>query len=218
MEVLLIGLLVVAVLYSFTTDKIEANRRIEEKKRRENTRAAFKERFERWFSQCAGSMDKTRWIPKETVEALLAAHPPPEVAGVVWADLTGKETPARTLLEHIAKHNAAYLERQKASLKSFFDTVEKNPLTNDQIQACVCTDDNVPIVAAAGSGKPCGNWRGYFGGFRGNEGTDSSGHYRFSKATHWLHSCHSAPTCARRPRGRTPPMRISAKTCCLCRL
>lgn len=153
MEVLFIGLLVIAVLYSVITDKIEAKRRIEEQRRKEAARAAFKGPFERWLSQCTGSIDKTRWIPKGTVDALLAAHPPPAVASVAWADLTGNETPAHTLLGSIAKHNAAYLERQKASLKGFFDTVEKNPLTDEQIHACVCMDDNVLIVAAAGSGK-----------------------------------------------------------------
>lgn len=50
-------------------------------------------------------------------------------------------------------HNDRFIKNQRHRLKTFFDTVEKNPLTDEQIQACICMDDNVLIVAAAGSGK-----------------------------------------------------------------
>ncbi len=45
------------------------------------------------------------------------------------------------------------MARQKIARKDFFATVEKNPLTDEQIHACVCMDDAVMVVAAAGSGK-----------------------------------------------------------------
>ncbi|TGT36395.1 helicase IV, partial [Mesorhizobium sp. M4B.F.Ca.ET.169.01.1.1] len=42
---------------------------------------------------------------------------------------------------------------QKKLLKPFFDSVEKNPLTEEQVSACICMDSSVQIVEAAGSGK-----------------------------------------------------------------
>src|SRR5690606_7486878 len=99
------------------------------------------------------SLDRTRWIRKGTVETLLPANPPPDMSGYTWKDLTGDESPAQSLLKPVVEFNETYLQRQKGVLKGFFDTVEKNPLTDEQIHACVCMDDNVLIVAAAGSGK-----------------------------------------------------------------
>ena len=49
--------------------------------------------------------------------------------------------------------NQQFLEKELQRYKSFFDTVEKNPLTDEQRQAVVTMDDNVLAVAAAGSGK-----------------------------------------------------------------
>lgn len=40
-----------------------------------------------------------------------------------------------------------------SSSKNFFEGVEHSPLTDEQIEACICMDDNVLVVAAAGSGK-----------------------------------------------------------------
>ena len=34
-----------------------------------------------------------------------------------------------------------------------FDAVERNALTDEQTDACICMDDAVQVVAAAGSGK-----------------------------------------------------------------
>jgi DNA helicase-4 len=57
------------------------------------------------------------------------------------------------LEEEFRRHNEAFLARQKERLRPFFDAVEANPLTDEQIEACVCMDDSVLVVAAAGSGK-----------------------------------------------------------------
>lgn len=50
-------------------------------------------------------------------------------------------------------HNAKFLKDQKDKLDDFFASVERNPLTNEQMDSCICMDDAVQIVAAAGSGK-----------------------------------------------------------------
>src|SRR6476659_7085236 len=40
-----------------------------------------------------------------------------------------------------------------SSRRSFFDTIEKTPLTDEQARAVVCYDNRVQVLAAAGSGK-----------------------------------------------------------------
>ncbi|QQR39000.1 UvrD-helicase domain-containing protein [Devosia rhizoryzae] len=61
--------------------------------------------------------------------------------------------PDALVLAEINKHNQTVLARKRIEKKAFFDTVEKNPLTAEQVHACICMDDNVMVVAAAGSGK-----------------------------------------------------------------
>ena len=51
------------------------------------------------------------------------------------------------------KRNAEYVARKKAEYASVFDTVEKYPLTDEQREAVVTEEDNILLVAAAGSGK-----------------------------------------------------------------
>lgn len=46
-----------------------------------------------------------------------------------------------------------YINKQLATYKSFFDTVESNPLTPRQQRACVIDDDNNLLLAGAGTGK-----------------------------------------------------------------
>jgi len=49
--------------------------------------------------------------------------------------------------------NQGQLGTALAESKTFFDTVEKSPLTEEQAHAVVCFDDRVLLVASAGSGK-----------------------------------------------------------------
>jgi len=51
------------------------------------------------------------------------------------------------------KRNAEYVARKKAEYASVFDNVEKYPLTDEQREAVVTEEDNILLVAAAGSGK-----------------------------------------------------------------
>lgn len=70
-----------------------------------------------------------------------------------WKEIAKGKTEAESLQNMMAGHNEKHLEKQRSARKHFFDTVEKNPLTDEQIHACVCMDDAVMVVAAAGSGK-----------------------------------------------------------------
>ncbi len=48
---------------------------------------------------------------------------------------------------------ADYLEHQKAKYAEFFDTVESQPLTTRQREACIIDEDNNLVLAGAGTGK-----------------------------------------------------------------
>jgi DNA helicase IV len=105
-----------------------------------------------WRQKWEPEVDRTRWIPSGTAARILEAYPPP--SPVHYLDrLLGKNAKLDALAAEFDAHNKAFLEREKAALKPFFDTVEKSPLTDEQVHACVCMDDNVMVVAAAGSGK-----------------------------------------------------------------
>jgi DNA helicase-4 len=57
------------------------------------------------------------------------------------------------LSAQVRQWNEALLEGERVDLAEFFQTVEKSPLTDEQIRAVVCFDNRVQVVAAAGSGK-----------------------------------------------------------------
>ncbi|MDF2689739.1 MAG: helicase, partial [Microvirga sp.] len=115
----------------------------------------YREALIAWRAQWEPTVDRGRWIPSGTATRIIARYPPPERPKAL-SPLS--EPPERSALraaleEEFNQHNQAFLLRQKERLKSFFDTVERNPLTDEQIGACVCMDDNLLVVAAAGSGK-----------------------------------------------------------------
>jgi DNA helicase-4 len=102
-------------------------------------REDFPAKVAEWRSHWQPTVDHSRWIPKSMAISLR------------WL---GGDRVEQELLAEFAAHNVAYLARQKERLKPFFDTVEKNPLTDDQMDGCICMDDAVQIVAAAGSAMP----------------------------------------------------------------
>lgn len=108
--------------------------------------------FETRFSQGG-------WIPTGVARRFLKDYPLPKggfdvvrAAESMAAHRAGLPDPHRETARFDA-HNQAVLERQKIELRAFFESIEKSPLTDEQIHACVCMDDNVMVVAAAGSGK-----------------------------------------------------------------
>lgn len=115
--------------------------------------ALFEMDFDSWISATSSSASRSRWIPSGTVARMVAKFPPPVWPGRTWKQATGDLSPQATLKKRYDASNLAHLKAQKVARKQFFDTVEKNPLTDEQILACVCMDDAVMVVAAAGSGK-----------------------------------------------------------------
>lgn len=104
------------------------------------------------FRSLGGSLS-ARWIPKGNAARFCASNPPPQWPGKTWLQVAGTSSPVDTLMKMVDVHNAKHQLSQVVSHKAFFDTVEKNPLTDEQRYACICMDDSVLIVAAAGSGK-----------------------------------------------------------------
>ena len=104
-----------------------------------------------WRATWEGEVDRTRWIPLGAASRIISRHPVPKYAHRPF--FLKKDADLDELKREFAKHNLAFLIQQKERLKPFFDTVEKNPLTDEQMDACICMDDALQIVAAAGSGK-----------------------------------------------------------------
>lgn len=116
-------------------------------------RADFNASFERWIAAMTACVGDGRWIPSGTAIRAVAQHPAPEWPGRTWRQAVGDDTPQDTLKKLFDAKNEKHLANQKIARQEFFDSVEKNPLTDEQIHACVCMDDAVMVVAAAGSGK-----------------------------------------------------------------
>ena len=110
-------------------------------------------KYSDWRNAWATSIASNRWIPRNTASKILKDFPPYE---------NGKTTPdinidlerfERALRAEFDDNNAAFLDRQKEQLHQFFSSIERKPLTDEQMNCCICMDDAVQIVAAAGSGK-----------------------------------------------------------------
>lgn len=113
----------------------------------------FKEAFGQWIDHLSGVISGGRWIPNGTVHRFLAKHPAPKHPKKTWKQAVGDASPEETLRNKFDKLNTQHAADQNIVCKDFFATVEKNPLTDEQIHACICMDDAVMVVAAAGSGK-----------------------------------------------------------------
>ncbi|MFK5689190.1 UvrD-helicase domain-containing protein [Ornithinimicrobium sp. LYQ92] len=98
-----------------------------------------------------------RWITEDEVTALLSTRPSiadgePAVVGhasgaePLWLTEEGTRRWVRTVNDEVA---VAVIQ----SRRSFFDTVESSPLTDEQARAVVTYDNRVNVIAAAGSGK-----------------------------------------------------------------
>jgi DNA helicase-4 len=55
--------------------------------------------------------------------------------------------------DKVKKANARFVRQEEIRFKSFFDTIEKNPLTIAQRRACVINEDCNLVLAGAGTGK-----------------------------------------------------------------
>ncbi len=86
-----------------------------------------------------------RFMPADLPDTVLA----PEIRECVARIVEFHEKPARFREKAVD----SYMEREMAEMASFFETIEKNPLTREQRQAVICDEDATLALAGAGSGK-----------------------------------------------------------------
>ncbi len=109
--------------------------------------------FSEWRAEWEHTVDSHRWIPKSQAKEILERFPPYK-NGSETAEPTS-ELPRfeKALGKEFNATNAVFGRKQKERLSDFFSSVERNPLTDEQKDCCICMDNALQIVAAAGSGK-----------------------------------------------------------------
>ncbi|MCZ8158426.1 MAG: UvrD-helicase domain-containing protein [Rhizobiaceae bacterium] len=122
-----------------------------EKERQEDEE--FQRKLASWLEAFGASSSNPRWIPSGASSRFLGQNAPPVHPRKSWKQVVGDLSPADTLKSAATTHNSKHLQYVRSAKKAFFNSVEKNPLTDEQIHACICMDDAVMVVAAAGSGK-----------------------------------------------------------------
>ncbi|WP_313405038.1 UvrD-helicase domain-containing protein [Aeromicrobium sp.] len=120
------------------------------------------------FDQVLNShLAQQRWIAHDTAKRILTGIPTssellvtltPTELSTLTPLLTDDERQTLDFLDddhrsRVAATNDEILRREAATRKSFFDSVERSPLTAEQVSAVVTFDNRVRVIAAAGSGK-----------------------------------------------------------------
>ena len=103
----------------------------------------------RFVAGCPGNQpnsDMARFLKRQFTQVAMEHLQPDQRSVLTYFD-------GRDLLQKAEKRNERFLEEENTRFKTYFDTVEANPLTDEQRRAVVTFDDNVMAVAAAGSGK-----------------------------------------------------------------
>lgn len=102
-----------------------------------------------------------RWISRDNVEALIDRRPSPSTSMRMLARIRGRGAEGRRLLDYLGTDldqvaestNRQILEEELVARKGFLETIESQPLTDEQAAAVITFDNRVQVVAAAGSGK-----------------------------------------------------------------
>ncbi|MGB5445163.1 MAG: UvrD-helicase domain-containing protein [Psychromonas sp.] len=94
--------------------------------------------------QAAVKQESTRWFPWAESSTVLG-----QVSNLLRLLANYRQWQA----PEITACRETYIKKQLSTYKTFFDTVESNPLTYRQRRACVIDDDNNLLLAGAGTGK-----------------------------------------------------------------
>lgn len=100
--------------------------------------------------------ERTHWWRHSASRTWLARLPinlPPHKRWSELADPALGKSPLDVAEQFRKGYNHTFIRDRKAELAVFFQTIERSPLTEQQIEAVVCFDDHELVVAAAGSGK-----------------------------------------------------------------
>lgn len=110
-------------------------------------------RYASWKREWNSTVDRSQWIPKSKASQIIKQFPFPTDDSNTFLIPRKNERLEKALVVEFSSHNDKFLAAQKVKLAAFFSSVESNPLTAEQMNSCICMDDAVQIVAAAGSGK-----------------------------------------------------------------
>ena len=104
-----------------------------------------------------------RWLPREELVRLERSRPSAGLRqeleqSAVWGQLEEQELATlaaldRDLNAELDALNRETTEKELRDRRSFFETIERTPLTKEQAEAVICFDNRVQVLAAAGSGK-----------------------------------------------------------------
>tara|TARA_R110002124_G_scaffold94347_3_gene238306 strand:+ start:22672 stop:25485 length:2814 start_codon:yes stop_codon:yes gene_type:complete len=119
-----------------------------------------------FFSEAKSRQQERGWLSREFTstwerhkpsgrftELLAATELEKHRQGLSGEALQAIELWEADLAQYVSLWNDRFLENELISYKSFFDNVERSPLTDEQSRAVVCFDNRVQLIAAAGSGK-----------------------------------------------------------------
>lgn len=128
--------------------------------------------FFAWAKLVEQLHDSAHWISFDEIERSWRSRPAQSAIGLdlealdrdlrVHSDLRIGVAPClldaltltkQELVTRAHDHNERFAASEEANLASYFHEVEKSPLSVEQIRACLCFDNRVLVVAAAGSGK-----------------------------------------------------------------
>ncbi len=108
-------------------------------------------------------LDERRWVTREDVDSLRSEIAPRELlqqcreyncTHLLSSDeLADTELAAGGLLTLVDATNEQITEFELEDRQSFFNSIEKSPLSEEQARAVICFDNRVQVLAAAGSGK-----------------------------------------------------------------
>lgn len=121
-----------------------------------HNRKEFDQALASWVATMKENLVASGWLGHRAQARMLLDAPPPQWPGKMWSDIVPDELkpdPGKWWARQWQSHNHAFEQQQMVAKRSFFDRVESNALTDEQVRAVICMDDELLVVAAAGSGK-----------------------------------------------------------------
>lgn len=121
-----------------------------------------------WVEQVNQHAARPVWLAYDTLRALERERPGVEAIEVARGQrrlrgfVGAQVEPAADQIEMVRTldldewaggRNERFVDWESQELRGFFATVEKSPLTAEQVRATVCFDNRVRVIASAGSGK-----------------------------------------------------------------
>ncbi len=120
----------------------------------------------RFESHCADQIKSFRWLNREFREEWNGSKPRSSFPNPVMVEQLSantsfsksdierfRETWSLGVNRYCAQLNKLLMSAEREACKEFFRSIEKSPLTDEQVDASICFENRVNVVAAAGSGK-----------------------------------------------------------------